>query len=158
MRRLILSVAVMLLLTTSTAYAQRAMRPVVGNGTALPEQPYNDKWALLIGTNDYPNLPVQYQLSYAENDVRALREVLMEQYQFPESNITTLTNEQATYQNIRDRMGQLSDPGRIDENDCVLIYFSGHGQTVPLPREGNMGFILPHDADVDMDNVDSPAA
>jgi len=32
----------------------------------------------------------------------------MEQYQFPDSNITTLTDGEATYQNIKEKMGQLS--------------------------------------------------
>jgi len=152
MRRIISSLLVMLLLTAGNVIAQRGMI-VIGKDGVLPEEPYRTKWALLIGINKYPNLPVQYQLHYAENDVKELKKVLLEQYQFPESNITTLVNEQATYNGIREKFAQLSDKNKIDSNDCVLIYFSGHGQTVSKPRGGEIGFLLPYDAKVDMDNV-----
>lgn len=156
MRKFTFCTLALLLLTISAIYAQRAMRPV-GKDGVLPEAPYRTSWALLIGINKYPNLPVQYQLRYAVNDVKGLKQVLMEQYQFPESNIITLTNEQATYQNIKQKMAQLSDPSKVEHHDRVLIYFSGHGQTVPLPRSGEMGFIIPCDAKVDMSDIAASA-
>jgi sulfatase modifying factor 1 len=133
--------------------AQKVMRTVIGADGVLPEEPYRTKWALLIGINKYPNLTAAYQLNYAENDVNEMKKVLMEQYQYLESNIITLINEQATYQGIRDKFIQLSDRNKIGINDCVLIYFSGHGRTVYKPRGGDLGFLLPYDAKVDMDNV-----
>jgi iron(II)-dependent oxidoreductase len=156
MRKVIICIVLVLLLSAvavGVVLAQKGMRTVIGTDGILSEEPYRTKWALLIGINKYPNLPVQYQLHYAENDVKELKKVLLEQYQFHESNITTLVNEQATYNGIREKFAQLSDKNKIDSNDCVLIYFSGHGQTVSKPRGGEIGFLLPYDAKVDMDNV-----
>ena len=93
MHRIILPLLVMLLITTCSAITQRGM-VVVSKDSILSEEPYRNKWALLIGVNDYPNLPAQYQLQYAENDVNELKNVLIEHYQFPISNITTLINNQ----------------------------------------------------------------
>ena len=97
----------------------------------LLETTYRNSWALLIGINKYPNLPIKYQLRYAVNDVNALRKVLIEQYGFLESNIVTLLDEQATRQRIIEAMGQLTDRKKVDSNDRIIFYFSGHGQTVP---------------------------
>jgi formylglycine-generating enzyme len=161
MRKVIICIVMTLLLSTvgvGIIMAQKGMRTLIGIDGVLPEEPYRSKWALLIGINKYPNLPVKYQLQYAENDVKELKKVLLEQYQFPESNIITLINEQATYQGIKEKFAQLSDTNKVDPNDCVLIYFSGHGQTVPKPRGGDMGFLIPYDAKVDMNNVSSPSS
>ena len=72
---------------------------------------------------------------------------------FYHSNIKTLTDKQASWQAIRDAMGQLTDPKKVKYNDRILIYFSGHGQTVELSTGGEMGFILPYDAEVDLADV-----
>lgn len=160
MRKAIICIVLILLLSTVTVgviSAQKGMLPVINKDVNLPEEIYHNKWALLIGINKYPNLPVQYQLQYADNDVKELKKVLLEQYEFLESNIVTLINEQATYQGIKEKFAQLSDTNKVNSNDCVLIYFSGHGQTVPLPRGGDMGFIIPYDAKVDMSNISNPS-
>jgi uncharacterized caspase-like protein len=122
-----------------------------------PEPTYRTSWALLVGVNTYPHLPAQYQLNYAVNDVQELKEVLIEQYQFPRENITILTNEQATHENLRQVMGQFADPDQVGLNDRVLVYFSGHGQTVNLPQGGEIGFILPYDAKVNPQEVNNPS-
>ncbi|MBW7940484.1 MAG: SUMF1/EgtB/PvdO family nonheme iron enzyme, partial [Candidatus Omnitrophica bacterium] len=36
-------------------------------------------------------------------------------------------------------------------NDAVLIYYSGHGQTVDLPNGGEMGFLIPQDASIELE-------
>jgi uncharacterized caspase-like protein len=118
---------------------------------------YRTSWALLIGVNTYPNLPIQYQLRYAVRDVDELRKVLIQRYGFPPSNITVLTEGEATGERIRKAMGQLADTSRVNVNDQVLIYFSGHGQTVHLPNGGKMGFILPYDAKVNMNEINNPS-
>ena len=115
--------------------------------------PYRTSWALLIGVEDYPNLPVEYQLNYAVGDVEDLKQMLVEKHQFSAGNIITLTNEQATRARITEAMGHLADRQTIGADDRVLVFFSGHGQTVPLPEGGEMGFILPYDAKVDMNGV-----
>ena len=61
--------------------------------------------------------------------------------------------EQTTRQGVTEAMGKLADPRRVKPEDRVLMYFSGHGQTVPIPRESEMGFLLPYDAKLDLNDV-----
>ncbi len=143
-------ITILFLLQSITLFAQMI------DSEILLETTYRSSWALLIGINKYPNLPIKYQLRYAVNDVNALKKVLIEQYGFPESNIITLIDEQATRQNIIESMGQLTDRKKVDTKDRIIFYFSGHGQTVALDDGGEMGYLLPYDANVDMDNVSNP--
>jgi formylglycine-generating enzyme required for sulfatase activity len=109
--------------------------------------PYGNSWALLIGINRYRHLPEHMQLRYAVNDVVAMREVLVDHHGFPEANVVTLIDDEATQEGIEDAMADLADPDRIKANDRVLVYFSGHGATVPLPGRGPKGFLITHDAE-----------
>lgn len=110
--------------------------------------PYGNSWALLIGVNKYQNFPGNLQLRYAVNDVNAMRRVLVDRYGFPEANVTTLIDGEATKQGIEDAMAEFADPDRIKDNDRVLIFFSGHGGTVTLPSGGSKGYLMPHDAEI----------
>ena len=154
MRKAIICIVSLLLLSAVGVSAQNGIRPVIGADGVRQEEPYRAKWALLIGINEYPNLPANRQLHCAENDANEMKKVLMKYYQYPESNITTLFGKQATYQGIMDNFIKLSDKNRIGTNDCVLVYFSGHGHTVNKPISGELGFLIPYDARVDLTNFD----
>jgi len=80
------------------------------------------KWALLIGIDFYPNF---HQLSGCVNDVVAMKQVLVDSFEFPESNIVQLLNEKATQEGIRVSMEGLLV--RVKKDDVVVIQFSGHG-------------------------------
>jgi hypothetical protein len=108
-------------------------------------------YALLIGVNRYPHLPAQRQLTYPTRDVEELKTVLIHQYGLAPEHMTVLTNEGATLQGIHQALTMLCDSQRIKRNDRLLIFFSGHGQTVRLPNGGERGFLLPTDARVDLD-------
>ncbi len=114
---------------------------------------YGASHALLIGVNKYPHIPANLQLHYAVKDVEDLRSVLVKSYGFPPENITTLTDETATLSNIRHALSNLADKNAVKPGDRVLVYFSGHGQTVPIPDSGDMGFLLPSDAKVDLNDT-----
>jgi formylglycine-generating enzyme len=154
MRKLMLCLIIMLSMVNILVAQERGM----SKSESLTESPYQKSWALLIGINKYPELPSQYQLSYAVNDVNDMKKVLLEQYQFPADNIITLTDKQATKQKINDAMGQLTDKNKIKPDDRVLVYFSGHGQTVPLQNSGEMGYLLPYDAKVDINDASNPSS
>lgn len=117
---------------------------------AVRQTVYRQRWALLIGINQYPNLPPRLQLHYAVADVNDLKRVLIDQYQFPESNVVTLIDAQATKKGITRALADLASKRRIAKDDAVLIFFSGHGQTVSLQNGGEMGYMLPYDAEVDL--------
>jgi len=116
---------------------------------------YHNSFAVLIGINKYPNLPPSKQLHWAVNDVTALKRVLVEKYDFPEANVTVLTDKAASKQGIVKALSALADRRRVGKEDRILVYFSGHGQTVKTD-DGEMGFLLPSDANVDLSDVGNP--
>ncbi|MCD6507419.1 SUMF1/EgtB/PvdO family nonheme iron enzyme [Candidatus Poribacteria bacterium] len=153
MKRIIPLIIPIILLITATLFAQKGIRVVGRHPPELPDTVYRTGWALLIGINDYPNLPPQYQLNYAVADATELAKLLQTKFGFPKENIIILTNERATKKGIQNALAELADPDRVKEDDCVLVFFSGHGQTVTLPRlrgGGEMGFLVPYDAKVDL--------
>lgn len=107
-----------------------------------------EKWALLIGINQYPNFDPSRDLKGCVNDVKAMRQVLVDSFKFPEDHITLLTNEQATRAGILEAMEDLI--ARAEEDDVVVFHYSGHGSQV-RDREGDEpdGWdetIVPHDS------------
>src|SRR5262249_16686514 len=83
-------------------------------------------------------------------DAADLRAVLIRSYGFAPENVTLLLNEQATRKNIEMALAALADDRKVGKDDRLLIFFSGHGQTVKLANGGDMGFLIPHDANVDL--------
>jgi hypothetical protein len=154
-----------LLLAASSVSAQQPRTDTIDRlvQTDAPFTPvsqiYRKSHALLVGINKYKNRHADSWLRYADNDVLALKQMLIQHYGFEADNITVLTDEKATLENIRRALAALSSPKRVDKNDRVLIFFSGHGQTVKLPNSGQeMGFLLPADADpLDPNSPEDPA-
>jgi hypothetical protein len=83
------------------------------------------KHALLIGIDEYSNFEEQYQLRGCVNDAKLMKSVLVDHFNFSESNITELHNAAASQQGILDAMENLVN--KIDQNDIVVFHFSGHG-------------------------------
>ena len=59
---------------------------------------YDTSWALLIGIDKYET--VTPNLNYAVDDAEDMATLLVDQFGFPDKNVTLLKNEQATKQNI----------------------------------------------------------
>jgi hypothetical protein len=89
------------------------------------------KRALLIGINNYANVR---QLKGCVNDVTAMKTLLTSNYQFPEKNITMLTDQMASREKILAAFQQLIEA--TDTNDIVLIHYSGHGSQI-YDKTGN---------------------
>ncbi|KAI3437026.1 uncharacterized protein J3R85_005754 [Psidium guajava] len=89
--------------------------------------------AVLVGCN-YPG--TRYELRGCINDVRAMREALVERFGFEEGRIEVLTDAPGspalpTGANVRaalDRMVDGAEPG-----DVLLFHYSGHGTWIPSP-------------------------
>lgn len=126
------------------------------SGPLAGKRIYGSSFALLVGINEYAHLPRDKWLDYAVNDIQGVRDVLVKSYGFPEENITLLRNGEATTAAIRKALARLADRRYVQPDDRVLIYFSGHGQTVKLQAGGEMGFLIPYDAEVDFDDVNNP--
>jgi hypothetical protein len=93
--------------------------------------------ALLVGVTKYDHLPAHLHLSGPANDVRLLRRLLEERYQFPADRIVTLSGSEGkaasarrpTRANIEREFRRLADEAR--EGDQVVILLSGHGDRQP---------------------------
>ncbi|MEM9274154.1 MAG: caspase family protein [Cyanobacteria bacterium P01_F01_bin.143] len=103
---------------------------------------YTNSRALIIGINQYEKVS---SLSYAVNDAKEIREVLVKELDFPQENVTYLVDDEATKENIlRAFMKFARDEVEIDER--IFVFFAGHGHTLTGIR-GEVGFLVPYDAD-----------
>ena len=87
-----------------------------------------EKWALLIGINNYPNdiSPLRYCVA----DVEAFRQALVNMAGFKEDKIFLMTDQmtdqmEPTNINVIMRLGILAK--QIQPEDTFVFYFSGHG-------------------------------
>lgn len=147
--------ALLLALSPVSAHQERRLevdRIVIspGTGALAGKVLYTNSHAVIIGIGQYGNLTKKNWLEFPQKDALDLREVLIRWYGFPSANVVTLINEQATKANIEKALADLADVNRVGEEDRVLIFFAGHGQTVPLRNGGQMGFLIPYDANVNL--------
>lgn len=87
-----------------------------------PNEASSKKHALLIGIDRYLYTS---DLVGQKNDVRRMKELLVEHRGFPAQQVYTLLDEQATRENIEQafiKLKAVSNPG-----DTLLVYFTGHG-------------------------------
>jgi hypothetical protein len=115
-------------------------------GLISPTLSHAEKIALLVGVSDYVERP----LEGPQHDVVSLKKLLINQWDFPEKNIKTLVNAQATHSNILKELDVLKTTSK--KGDHVLIYFSGHGTSaldtdLGLPLPYNSGAFVPYDFD-----------
>ena len=45
----------------------------------------------------------------------------------------------------------------LGEDDCLIVYFAGHGKVIDLPSSGRAGYLLPYDAELDLHDTSDPA-
>ena len=104
------------------------------------EEIYDDSWAVIIGIDEYQNIS---NLDYAVNDAESVKEMLINQFSYDEENVKLLINENANKINIEQTLSDISL--LAGENDRILVFFAGHGETMSLPDGGEMGYLLPVD-------------
>ncbi len=129
-----------------------------------PDQPRQNRRALIIGIDKYPNLMPEHQLEGCVSDAREIAGLLRDRYGFPESQTTLLLDAQATREGIRAAMTDLTK--QVRENDAVVIHFSGHGSQRPYPVDSKSQAGLLEEALVTHDsahrdplpNLDIPSA
>lgn len=112
---------------------------------------YKKLHALIIGVDDYPKMSA-HSLKYAVSDAKAVAAELKAEYGFQEADVHVIVNDQATLEGIRRELADIASNKRVGPDDLVLVYFSGHGQTVQRAGSGEMGYLLPSDADVDLND------
>jgi len=103
------------------------------------------RWALLVGINDYTNVP---KLRYARSDAQALYKVLTENCGFSKDNVVLMTDDRdvrsnafaryPTRGNLRARIDQIAQVA--EQNDLLIVSFSGHGLNID-----GRGYLVPVD-------------
>ena len=101
-----------------------------------PRQSAGQRYALLVGVTEYPNLARHQWLEGPANDVRLMADVLQRApFSVPAGNITTLSASPSdvrlrpTRANIAREFQRLAETAR--QNDQVVILMAGHGSQQP---------------------------
>jgi uncharacterized caspase-like protein len=132
---------------TAQATETRALK-IIATDTATKQTGevalYNKSVAVIIGIDQYANLPQDKQLTYAVNDAKGVADVLKRQYKFDQ--IITLYNKEATRDRILDVLTE-DLPKQLGKEDALFIFWAGHGYQESGP-EGDIGYLIPHDGDV----------
>ena len=106
---------------------------------SIPNLDYGDYYALVIGNNEYQDLP---KLESAVNDAKVVSTVLEVDYGF---NVKLLEN--ASRKDILRALKNLRQT--VSAKDNILIYYAGHGW---LDEETDDGYWLPVDSERDDDS------
>ena len=104
------------------------------------EKIYDKSYAIIIGIDEYQTIS---DLDYAVNDAVAIKEMLINQFNYAKEDIKLLINEDANKINIEQALSDISL--LANENDRIVVFFAGHGETMSLPDGGEMGYLLPVD-------------
>jgi tetratricopeptide (TPR) repeat protein len=102
-------------------------------------------YAILVGVSQYQKLPQDYWLHYADADAESLAKLLGTPRggAVPASNITLLTNTNATTAAIRTAIESVLR-GKAGKKDTVMVLIAGHGLVETPSRKA---FILSNDSD-----------
>ena len=103
---------------------------------------YENSYAILIGINNYASDDIK-DLGYAVEDAESIANLLISKLGYNEENIHLLLNEDATLINIKNTLYQIAM--EAGKNDRILVFYGGHGETMPLPSGGEVGYLLPVD-------------
>jgi uncharacterized caspase-like protein len=113
----------------------------------MPSTPYlatyTNSWAVVVGINEYCNVS---KLGYARDDAEGFARVIHERFGFPQENIATLVDAEATLTNIQSAVHNLVRSTQRD--DRAVFFFAGHGHTMSA-HQRDAGFIVPVDGAVD---------
>lgn len=104
---------------------------------------YGVSRALVIGIDTYKTVS---PLGYAVSDATAIKEALVSDLGFADSEVTLLTNAEATKEAIQ-RAFQRFAKDDVGLDDRIVVFFAGHGHTRTGMR-GEVGYLVPHDADL----------
>nr|WP_315491617.1 polysaccharide deacetylase family protein [uncultured Rhodoferax sp.] len=105
---------------------------------------YSDSWAIVIGIDDYAKWP---KLQYAARDAQAIREALIQKFNFAPEHIVSLSNKEATRTGILAAFHDKLAHSGMKKNDRLFVFFAGHGATRKLSSGRDLGYIIPVDSD-----------
>ncbi|MFZ7104658.1 MAG: caspase family protein [Peptococcaceae bacterium] len=108
------------------------------------KQEYSNSWALIIGINNYKHVS---KLMYARNDAEAISELIIQKFGFPQENVITLYDDDATRDTIMKAFMRFSKED-IKFDDRLFVFFAGHGHTIRGYRN-DIGYLVPVDGNIE---------
>ena len=123
--------------------SERSIRKV-GTGQPSGLTIEGNYWALIIGINEYVNLPPDKQLEGARHDAEAVARILREKYGFAKERVKELYDTKATRRQIIIQFLTLAKT--LTDKDNLLIYYAGHGV---YDKDLKLGDWIPSDAELD---------
>lgn len=108
---------------------------------------YREKWAILIGVNKYELEDRDNWLRYAVNDIKAIRNLLIESLDFKPANIEEFSDRMTdqfrkpSLGNILHQLERMKKSEIFHKEDLLVFYFSGHG----LCNEKGRDILMPSD-------------
>jgi hypothetical protein len=102
-------------------FSSRRFLPEGDSDIRIRGTPVHRLWALLIGNDEYPQIP----LHGAVNDSNEWKSYLIDSLLVPEDHITHITNAKRT--TMVDALYDLRDNKLIEPGDHIFIAYSGHG-------------------------------
>ncbi len=91
------------------------------------DTPFADKWATLIGVNDYEFMS---KLKFSRQDVMELSKALQDPLGFAPDHILAFHEESSLKperDNIFIELEKIRASGKVQKEDLLVLYFSGHG-------------------------------
>ena len=88
---------------------------------------FAEKRAVVIGIGAYPDVDYGWHTIHGDNDVPLVIDMLLANG-FQRANISTLTNQEASFSGIHQALQKLVRQAK--NGDVVYIHFSGHGQLI----------------------------
>ena len=124
-------------------HSQEQSRGITVKGTSQPGDVTIDGnyWALIIGINEYPNLPPTMQLQAARPDAQEIATVLQKRYGFAKERMIQLYDRKASRDDIILALETLA--ATVGDKDSLLIYYAGHGE---YNKNTKRGVWIPSDA------------
>lgn len=86
--------------------------------------------ALLVGINQFKNYPTA-ALNGCVNDANDMAALLKDMFAFKDSDITVLTDKQATKARIMSKLKSMVDAAKTGRADYLIFSFSSHGTQLP---------------------------
>ena len=89
---------------------------------------FENRWAFLVSVGQYPSESSIGQLNSPADDVKAIKQMLIQYGGFSPEHIIILSEHQATYLGVNEAFQRLAN--QVQPEDLVLFYFSGRGSRV----------------------------
>jgi WD40 repeat protein/uncharacterized caspase-like protein len=115
---------------------------------AAKDRPIGKKWAFIVGISKYQDSRIQ-PLEFAHRDAEAMATFLQtpEGGSYRPENMTVLTNAQATWEQIREKLREFA--GKPEPDDLVLVFFAAHGSPDILKQEQSSVYLIAHNTRYD---------